>query len=53
MSNKEKTALGNLIRAKNTKIVIEDADKNMGATGADKEDVISECARQLSDMNTF
>ena len=53
MSNKEKTALRNLIRAKNTKIIINDTDKNMGAADADKIDVISECVRQLSDMKTY
>ena len=30
MSSKEKTALGKLIRAKNTKIIINDMDKSMG-----------------------
>ena len=43
MSNKEKSALRNLIHAKNTSIVINDTDKNMGAADADKTDVISEC----------
>ena len=52
MSNKEKTALRNLIRAKNTKIIINDTDKNMGATDLDKVDVISECVRNLNDMKT-
>ena len=52
MSNKEKTALRNLIRAKNTKIIINDTDKNMGAADADKIDVISECVRKLNDMKT-
>ena len=32
--------------AKNTKIVINDTDKNMGAADANKEDVIIECVRQ-------
>ena len=49
ISNKEKTALGKLIRAKNNTIVINDTDKNMGAADADKKDVVFECARQLSD----
>ena len=52
ISNKEKTALRNLIRAKNTKIIINDTDKNMGATDLDKVDVISECVRKLNDMKT-
>ena len=53
ISNKEKTALRNLIRAKNTKIIINDTDKNIWAADADKEDVISECVRQLSDIKTY
>ena len=52
ISNKEKTALRNLIRAKNKSIVINDTDKNMGAADADKTDVISECERQLGNMKT-
>ena len=47
LSNKEKTALRNLIKTKNDKIVINDTDKNMGAADADKSDVIFECTRQL------
>ena len=53
ISNKEKTALGNLIRTKNKSIVINDTDKNMGAADADKSDVISECERQLGDIKTY
>ena len=53
MSNKEKTALRNLIKTKNDKIVINDTDKNMGAADADKNDVILECTRQLSDVKTY
>ena len=34
--DKEKTALKNLIRAKNNKIVTNDTDKNMGAADTDK-----------------
>ena len=37
ISNKEKTALEKLIRAKNNTIVIYDTDKNMGAADADKK----------------
>ena len=40
ISNKEKTALKNLIHAKNNKIVINKIDKNMGAADADKKDVV-------------
>ena len=43
MANIEKTALRNLISEKYTKIIINDTDKNMGATDADKEYVISDC----------
>ena len=53
MSNKEKSALGNLIHAKNKSIVINDTDKNMGAADADKKDVIEECERQLGDIKTY
>ena len=38
---------------KNTKIIINDTDKNMGATDLDKVDVISECVRKLNDMKTY
>jgi len=50
ISNKEKSALRNLIRAKNKSIIINDTDKNMGAADADKTDVISECERQLENI---
>ena len=46
MSNKEKSALRNLIRAKNKSIVINDTDKNMGAADSDKKDLIEECERK-------
>ena len=36
ISNKEKTALRNLIKTKNEKIVINDTDKNMGSADATK-----------------
>ena len=49
----KKTALRQLIRAKNNKIVINDTDKNMGAADADKKDVIKECERQLGDIKTY
>ena len=52
ISNKEKTALRNLVCAKNNKIVINDTDKNMGAANADKKDMVDECVRQLSDIKT-
>jgi len=51
---KKKSALRNLIRAKNKYIVIKDADKNMGTEeDADKTDVISECERQMRDIKTY
>ena len=53
ISNKEKTALRKIIRAKNNKIVIIDTDKNMGAADADKKDVVFECARQLLNIKTY
>ena len=53
ISNKEKTALRNLIRTKNKEIIINDTDKNMGAADADKKDVVDECVRQLSDVKTY
>jgi hypothetical protein len=53
ISNKEKTALKNLISAKNKNIVINDTDKNMGAADADKQDVVDECVRQLSEQKTY
>ena len=51
--NKEKTALKNLIRAKNNKIVINHTDKNVGAVDADNKDMVFECVRQLGDVNTY
>ena len=53
ISNKEKTALRNLIRAKNKSLVFNDTDKNMGTADADKTDVIFECERQLGDIKTY
>ena len=53
ISNKEKTSLKKLILAKNKNIVINDTDKNMGAADADKQDVVDECVRQLSEQKTY
>jgi len=51
---KKKSALRNLIRAKNKYIVVKDADKNMGTEeDANKTDVISECERQMRDIKTY
>ena len=51
MSNKEKSALRNLVCAKNKSITITDTDKNMGA--ADKTDVILECVRHREILKPF
>ena len=51
---KKKSALRNLISAKNKYIVVKDADKNMGTEeDANKTDVISECERQMRDIKTY
>ena len=51
---KKKSALRNLIHAKNKYIVVKDADKNMGTEeDADKTDVISECERQMRYIKTY
>ena len=49
-SNKEKRALNQLIKKRNDKICVNDTDKNLEAISADKDDVISECRRQLYDV---
>jgi hypothetical protein len=53
LSNAEKTALKKLITTKNKKLVISDTDKNVGPSISDKEDVISECNRQLCDISVY
>ena len=53
MSNKEKRALNQLIKKRNDKNCVHDTDKNLGAISADKDDVISECRRQLYDVITY
>ena len=53
MSNKEKKALKVLIKNQNEVICVNDMDKNLGATSADKEDMILECRRQLNDVITY
>ena len=50
---KKKTALRNLIKAKNNDIIFNDTDKNMGMADADKKDVIPECIRQLEYTKTY
>ena len=53
MSNKEKKALNQLIKKRNVEICVNDTDKNLGAISADKDDVITECRRQLYDVITY
>ena len=53
ISNKDKTVLRKLVRVKNTLIITNDTDKNTGAADAYKEDVISECVRQLGGIKTY
>ena len=53
LSIAEKTALKKLITTKNKKLVISNTDKNVGPSISDKEDVISECKRQLSDTTVY
>ena len=38
---------------KNTKIIINDTDKNVGAEDSDKVDVLLECVRKLNNMKTY
>ena len=52
MSNKAKKALNHLIKNRHVEICINDTEKNLRAISADKEDVISECRRQLYDVIT-
>ena len=49
LSNAEKLALKRLIQTKNDKIIINNTDKNVGPSISDKNDVVTECKRQLSD----
>ena len=53
MSNKEKRALNQLIKKRNEKICVNDTDKNLGAIRTGKDDVITECRRQLYDVITY
>jgi hypothetical protein len=55
LSNAEKSMLKKLITTKNQKVIINDTDKNvaMGPSISDKEDVISECNRQLCDISVY
>ena len=53
MSNKEKKALNHLIKNRSVEICINDTDINLGAISADKENIITECQRQLYDVITY
>ena len=53
LSNAEKTALKKSITTKNKKLVISDTDKNVGPSISDKNDVVAECKRQLSDKLVY
>ena len=53
MSKNEFYALQNVMEAKNENQIINDSDKNLGAVMADKEDVVTECKRQLYDIYTY
>ena len=41
------------MKNKNVEICIDDTEKKLGPISADKEDVIIECVRQLSDVQTY
>jgi hypothetical protein len=53
LSNAEKSVLKKLISTKNQNFIINDTDKNVGPSISDKEVVISECKRQLSDSMVY
>ena len=53
ISLKEKRALNYLVKYQNVEICINNTDKNLGAISADKEDIITECRRQLYDVITY
>jgi chaperonin cofactor prefoldin len=53
LSNAETNMLKKLISTKNQKVIINDTDKNVEPSISDKEDVISECNRQLCDISVY
>jgi len=53
LSKLEFSGLQSLLKNPQQKFVFNDSDKNLGATVAEKEDVIKECCRQLYDINTY
>jgi hypothetical protein len=53
LSNQEFFELQNIRALKNKTEVINDSDKNLGAVMVDKTDVVTECKRQLYDINTY
>ena len=48
-----KKALNALIKNRNEVICVNNTDKNLGLISADKEDVVTECHRQLYDIITY
>ena len=53
LSKLEFTALQGLMKNKNQHFIINNPVKNLGAAAAEKEDVITECTRQLYDISTY
>ena len=53
ISNNQFFELQKVRDLKNKTQVINDSDKNLGAVMANKTDVITECKRQLYDINTY
>jgi len=53
MSKNEFSALQNIMEAKNTKQIINDSDKNLGAVMADKEDVVVECKASYTTFHVY
>ena len=52
MSTNEFFGLQQIMNMKNKSQVINDLDKNVDAVMTDKNDAITECERQLNDINT-
>ena len=53
LSNQEKTPLRILHWNKNSNVIMNDTDKNVGPACADKDDVINECKRQLNKTRVY
>ena len=52
LSKLECSALQFLMKNKKKVFIMNESDKNLGAAAAKKKDVITECTRQLYDINT-